>query len=88
MVSGGIEPPILALLARCLNQLGQETLNHICPNVTRMDVYSEESDAMDLNATFVWRRYAILPLTIGSWSGRVVCYIVPSLSHDIILNCI
>ncbi|KAK7205880.1 hypothetical protein BZA70DRAFT_145641 [Myxozyma melibiosi] len=29
MVSGGIEPPILALLARCLNQLGQETRLHL-----------------------------------------------------------
>ncbi|KAK9475768.1 hypothetical protein V1514DRAFT_322805 [Lipomyces japonicus] len=34
----------------------------------------------------VSHRYAILPLTIGSWSGKIVCYIVPNLSHDIILG--
>ena len=40
MVSSGIEPLIPALLARCLNQLGQETNNLYSILILRMGYHS------------------------------------------------
>ena len=50
MVSSGIEPLIPALLARCLNQLGQETRYFIWSVVLRARVIPECLDNPNINS--------------------------------------